>query len=291
MLNLKTIDNANESAIDKIIREWNEYRANGGKLATNLLTTSVKTRKDYATYFTKILYLQPANESGVNLCANHGDCAKICLSESGHMAMETIRTQKNGTKTARWKRTHYMLAEKQAFLKALQSEIRKHYLYCQKKQFSPVIRLNGTSDLSWNTMIVLNPEILFYDYTKDVSRYDSWLKQNGNVPFRNYHITFSCDEQITPHMFFRNHGTGSSCAVVFDTESHKRIIKEKTIEINGRKVNIINGDKSDNRFLDDLMIEDYWSNNPILVALKAKGRARKNGLRFVFTYTTGGLII
>ncbi len=295
MLSLETIDkpvqlNCDESAIDKIIREWGEYRDNGGKLATKLLTTSTKTRKDNVSYFTKILYLQPANESGINLCGFHGDCAKICLSESGHMAMETIRTQKNGTKTARWKRTHYMLAEKRAFHISLQSEIRKHYLYCDKKQLMPVVRLNGTSDISWNNVIVSNPSITFYDYTKDLSRYHSWLKRDGRVPFTNYHITFSCDEKTTPHMFFGKYGSGASGAVVFDVESFKRITKEKTIEINGKLVDIVNGDISDNRFLDYTMV-DKWSNNPILVALKAKGRARKNGLRFVFTYTAGGLII
>lgn len=86
------------------------------------------------------------------------------------------------------------------------------------------------------------------------------------------------------------YGYGASAAVVFDVESFNRIVKEKTIEINGKLVDIVNGDSSDNRFLDYSMV-DKWSTNPILIALKAKGRARKNGLRFVFTYTSGGLII
>lgn len=204
VLSLRTIDQTarEESAIDKIMREWGEYRANGGKLMTSLLTTSAKTKKDHIQYFTKILYLQPALESGINLCPHHGDCAKICLSESGHMAMETFRTQKNGKKTARWKRTHYMLGDKKGFDAALRHEIRKHYLYCVKKQLVPVIRLNGTSDISWHDTIVFNPSITFYDYTKDLARYRSWFKRDGRVPFINYHITFSCDEKTTPHTFF-----------------------------------------------------------------------------------------
>lgn len=270
------------SPIEKVRKAWKEYLAGGGKLASSLLTTSAKTEKDNIGYFTRILYLQPSNESGVNLCTHAGDCAKVCLSESGHMAMETIRTERNGTKTARWKRTHYMLSEKQSFDIDLIAEIEKHQRYCMKRNIVPVIRLNGTSDIVWDRIIKRFPTIQFYDYTKDIERYNNWQnKKRKNKKRTNYHITFSADEKLTPHQFFSNHETGS-CAVVFDPISFKEIVKHRQVEIGNKMVRIINGDKTDNRFLDPKGLG--------LVALKAKGRARKTGLRFVYHYGVGGMI-
>lgn len=281
-LSLATIDATELSGIEKARLNWKIYRANGGKLASALLTTSTKTEKDGIGYFTRILYLQPSTESGVNMCPHAGDCAQVCLSESGHMAMETIRAERNGTKTARWKRTHYMLSERESFDHDLITEIQKHIKYCTKRSLKPVVRLNGTSDIIWDRIIRLFPGVQFYDYTKDIRRFDEWQNRKKRSKKRtNYHLTFSADEKISPHSFFLSHDTGS-CAVVFDPESFKSIVKQKYIEISGKRVRIVNGDITDNRFADPKGLN--------IVALKAKGRAKKDGLRFVYHYGVGGMI-
>lgn len=281
-IQLDMVCNGVETGMERVRREWREYRSSGGKLASSLLTTSSKTEKDGIGFYTRILYLQPSNESGVNLCPHAGDCAKVCLSESGHMAMETIRTARNGEKTARWKRTHYMLSEKESFDKDLVKEIEKHIKYCTKRNLKAVIRLNGTSDIIWDRIIRLFPAVQFYDYTKDIKRFNAWQNKRKRSKKRtNYHLTFSADEKISPHSFFSSHDTGS-CATVFDPESFKAIVKQKHIEISGKIVRIVNGDITDNRFNDPKGLN--------LVALKAKGRARKDGLRFVYHYGVGGMI-
>lgn len=127
------------------------------------------------------------------------------------------------------------------------------------------IRLNGTSDICYENIIVddnknifeLFPEVTFYDYTKDYTRRDA-LKGK----WKNYHLTFSRSESKKNHTkALELLEQGVNVAVVFDKLPKKFA-----------KVTVINGDETDLRFLD--------KKNKV-VGLVAKGKAKKDTSGFV----------
>jgi hypothetical protein len=159
-------------------------------------------------------------------------------------------------------RTEYFFAERQRFLNQLDNEIGKAIKKNAGKAIV-TIRLNGTSDLRFETYKVrdgktlfeLYPEIQFYDYTKDYKRFDTELPAN-------YHLTFSRSETNDVHAN-RLLERGFNVAMVFD---------KIPATYNGYEV--VNGDESDLRFLDK---------QNVIVGLKYKkmtGKGADNSLAF-----------
>lgn len=146
-----------------------------------LLSSSTKVLKSLNHgVLTAIMYLQPARESGVNLCPSHtAACASGCLRLSGRMAMPNAST-------ARARRTSLLLSRKQLFLTQLREEIRRHAASAAARGLLPAVRLNGTSDLNATSLIDMPafPTVQFYDYTKVFARLAQPLPPN-------YHLTFS----------------------------------------------------------------------------------------------------
>ena len=152
-------------------------------------------------------------------------------------------------------------------------EMHKHIGSAAKQQLEPAFRLNGTSDIRWEsvrfklwgwvkertgmgveglrtvTLFELLPDIQFYDYTK--------LHNRKNVP-DNYHLTFSLNE--TNQEFATK--TPLNVAVVFAGKMPDEYL--------GRPV--IDGDEHDYRPDDD---------QGVVVGLKAKGKARADDSGFV----------
>jgi hypothetical protein len=120
-----------------------------------------------------------------------------------------------------------------------------------------VFRLNGTSDIRWETVEVdghanimeLFPTVQFYDYTKLVNR--------RALP-ANYRLTFSLAENNDLAAW----ASGLNVAAVFKGKLPATFM--------GRPV--IDGDETDLRFLDPV---------GIVVGLKAKGKAKKDQTGFV----------
>jgi hypothetical protein len=144
-------------------------------------------------YLTWILHLAPYTVAGVgNVCpkATPG-CIASCLNLAGRGGM----FKDGGTNTiqqARIRKTREFFADRSTFMFNLAAEVQKAINYSEKKGLTPVFRLNGTSDLSWEKYEVgstgqnifeLFPEVQFYDYTKVLGR-----KVAG---INNYHLTFS----------------------------------------------------------------------------------------------------
>ncbi len=79
------------------------------------------------------------------------------------------------------------------FLKQLINEIRQHAEKCKREGYTPAVRLNGTSDVSWERFKIFEmfPDVRFYDYTKIYKRALKWAR--GEYP-KNYHITYSLNE-------------------------------------------------------------------------------------------------
>jgi hypothetical protein len=223
-------------------------------------------------YLTFILHLAPASLSGYNTCASATPgCKMACLNTAGRGGIPNARpvtvqgrqgtmTVSNVIQAARIRKTVWFFQDRAGFMAQLLKEIRAGIRYAQKMGLIPVFRLNGTSDIRWESVGVdgarnvmeLFPDVQFYDYTKMVNRKD--------LP-ANYKLTFSLAE-TNDLQAFAALGAGLNVAAVF-----KGGLPETFM---GRRV--INGDESDLRFLDPV---------GVVVGLKAKGKAKRDTTGFV----------
>ena len=212
-------------------------------------------------YLSFILHLAPSDLSGKNTCpkATKG-CIAACLNTAGRGGMFKKGENTNMIQKARIRKTVQFFFDREQFMADLVSDIRKGIKMATKLGLTPVFRLNGTSDLSWekyavegaDNIFALFPTVQFYDYTKVLGR------KTGDIA--NYHLTFSAADgnQLDVQAAMQ---AGLNVAAVFDAipESY-----------NGRAV--INADETDLRFLDP---------KGVVAGLKAKGRAKKDYSGFV----------
>jgi hypothetical protein len=205
-------------------------------------------------YKTAILYLAPSTQSGFNTCpmASEG-CKKACLYTAGHGAF-------NNVQQGRINKTRWYIQERNTFMAQLRKEITNHIKNCSNKGFIPCIRLNGTSDISFENTGIFEefPNVQFYDYTKIYKRALKYV--NGQYP-SNYHLTYSLNEDNYKEAFDILL-KGGNISAVFRNELPKTY--------KGYKV--INADETDLRFTDD---------NNIIAGLMAKGKAKKDYSGFV----------
>ena len=205
-------------------------------------------------YKTAILYLAPSTQSGFQVCpmASEG-WKKACLYTAGHGAFSNVQQ-------GRINKTRWFMQDRQSFLTQLKKEISNHIKNCDKKGYIPCVRLNGTSDISWENYDIIQafPNVQFYDYTKIYKRALKYV--NGQYP-SNYHITYSLNEDNKKEAFEILKLRGNISAVF-----RKYLPKE----YKGYKV--INADDTDLRFTDD---------NNVIAGLVAKGQAKKDYSGFV----------
>lgn len=231
-------------------------------LSTNNAKTIKGEKNGYTTY---IMYLAPftQNSKGINLCSHASPgCAKACLFASGAARFDRVQSGKIN-------KTEYYLADRKSFLNQLDKEIgnivKRHEAIkgdvqigrtgkvVRYKKFA--IRLNGTADIVFEKFKIrdgknifeLYPNVQFYDYTKNYTRFKKTLPSN-------YHLTFSLSE-TNRDKSFEMLASGVNVAMVFGVKS----AQELPTEYMGYKV--INGDESDLRFLDG---------NNVIVGLKYK---------------------
>ena len=205
-------------------------------------------------YMTAILYLAPSNQSGFNVCpqASKG-CKRACLYSAGHGAYDNV-------KQGRINKTLWYIQERKTFLDKLRKEINAFIKKAKSKGLVPCIRLNGTSDISWENTGLIDEfkSIQWYDYTKVYKRALKFV--NGTLP-KNYHITYSLNED-NKKQAFDILKRGGNISVVFRKSLPKKF--------NGYKV--VNADINDLRFLDPI--------NSI-AGLVAKGKAKNDFSGFV----------
>ena len=203
---------------------------------------------------TAILYLAPSTQSGFQVCpmASEG-CKKACLYTAGHGAF-------NNVQQGRINKTRWFIQERNTFMDQLRKEINNHVKNATRKGFIPCIRLNGTSDISWEATGIFEqfPEVQFYDYTKIYKRALKFV--NGQYP-SNYHLTYSLNEDNYKEAFDILL-KGGNISAVFRNE----------LPENYKGYKVINADETDLRFTDD---------NNIIAGLKAKGQAKKDYSGFV----------
>jgi hypothetical protein len=231
-----------------------------------LLTSSnYKTMKgEKFGYKTFILHLAPSNLSGNNTCPSASiGCAAACLNTAG-------LGNCNSVQTARIRKTQYFYEDREAFMQDLEKDIRSGITNARNKEMTPTFRLNGTSDIRWEEIRYKSktdddelsiferfPDIQFYDYTKIPTR-----GRKGPLP-SNYQLVFSRSEE---NERFVNDAMrrGQNVAVVFGVPPG--------LPETWRGWPVIDGDKSDLRFLDPPRS---------VVGLTAKGRGKQDTTGFI----------
>ena len=186
-------------------------------------------KQNYDSY---VLYLSASNNSGFDLCSFASKfCRDICLVESGRTMMEK---QDGKIHTSRLKKTWLLEFNRAHFDKILQYEIDKAYKRNLKTNIAYCIRLNGTSDCEFNSIIESN-NVQFYDYTKN--------PEHVINASQNHHHTFSfsgsnivlCKQLIKQDI---------NIAVPVLKSDFSRILSEFR--------QVYNGDETDLRFLDKM---------------------------------------
>lgn len=208
-------------------------------------------------YLTAIMYLSPADSvKGINVCAmaKLAACINGCLHYAGRAQIFPA------IHAARIRKTEFLRDDPIGFVDQMARDIRFALKKAIKMGVKLAVRPNGTSDIPWEnmrgsnglTLMEMFPDVQFYDYTK---------LPNRKMP-ANYHLTVSYSEANQAYAE-KVKQTRHNIAVVFRT-------KELPAEYLGRKV--INGDKTDLRFLDE---------SGVVVGLYAKGTAKKDYSGFV----------
>ena len=217
-------------------------------------------------YNTYILHLAPADLSGYNTCPKAtAGCKSACLNTAGRGGMFKKGETTNAIQKARIRKTKMFYEQRQDFMLALKKDIELAIKQSKKLGLIPVIRLNGTSDLSWEKYDMIPgqnvfecfPDIQFYDYTKILGR-----KVKG---IANYNLTFSAADGNDADVY-RAISEGYNVATVFGLKKTEPMPETYS----GRTV--FNGDDSDLRFLDP---------KGVVVGLYAKGKAKKDTSGFV----------
>lgn len=232
-----------------------------------------KTVKGQGEFITGIMYLIPFKHviegKAHNLCpmAETAGCVTGCLVSAGRGRMSNVQA-------GRMRKTQWYLRDTPGFMAQLTDDCERLIRYCGKRGVKPALRLNGTSDIRWESsthrdhtvtrggklfphIFAAFPEIQFYDYTKIANRL---------LDIPNYALTYSYSaanpayaKQVKIAM-----DRGMNMAVVWRT---KDAIPS---EFMGRTV--INGDETDMRFLDP---------KECIVGLYAKGKAKQDDSGFV----------
>lgn len=212
-------------------------------------------------FLTGILYLAPSDISGYQVCplAKKAGCEIPCLNKAGRGAM-TYTQSRRIAKTIRF------FEDRENFFLDLEYSIKSLIRKAAREGKTPLVRLNGTSDIAWENVPFLGhknifaafPDLAFYDYTKIPTR--------KNIP-DNYDLTFSYSGVPSFAPMIKKAALNdklSRIAVVFD-----RVENIPSTFLNRA---VLPGDNSDVRHLD---------RKGSVIALYAKGPARKDMSGFV----------
>lgn len=231
-------------------------------------------------YLTGILYMAPSKISGYQVCpmAEAARCENACLYRAGLGGVYT------SVQSARIAKARLFFENRPEFHRQLVRAITKLIFDSMLEGLTPLVRLNGTSDirheaypvvidastseyirriLGWDiqageyeNIMAVFPDVQFYDYTK--------IPNRRGLP-ANYDLTFSYSGVIS----FQRYATqaiesGARIATVF------RRREDIPAEFQGLRT--IDGDDTDVRHIEP---------KGVIVALYAKGPAKKDRSGFV----------
>lgn len=230
-------------------------------------------------YMTAVLYLAPYKAAGYLVCpaAELAGCWQTCLNTAGRGGMPAngyfespggITLPDNTAQRARIWRTKLWIESRDRFYDMLYHELNLFIRRAHRKGLTPVVRLNGTSDIQWereiyskSTVFSTFSELQFYDYTKLPGRLTRELPPN-------YHLTLSYSEAspLYARQCWKAHEKhGANLAIVVKDDQ----VKQQWLERGA-----IDFDEHDLRFLDP---------PGTIGVLRAKGSARRETNGFVIT--------
>ena len=214
-------------------------------------------------YLTGIMYLDPRN---TKVCP-YQDIAKCkvgCLNTAGRAGIIKKGEKTNNILQARARKTDLFFEDRKEFMRLIVKDIEALIRKADRLGVKPCVRLNGTSDIQFETIKLDNgstifeefPSVQFYDYTKIPTRKVKHIK--------NYHLTWSYSEANKKYADYWRTALdkGMNVATVF----------RKDLPESYKNVKVVSGDMNDLRFLDE---------RGVIVGLKAKGKARKDTSGFV----------
>jgi hypothetical protein len=242
-----------------------------------------------AGFWTFILHLAPAKLSGYEVCAMRTTgCTVGCLNLAGQgglmagvsrLTFDMVNGGKvNAVQAARIRKTRHFFEAREAFIRELVDDVARAVKAARRKGLVPVIRLNGTSDIRWETVPCVRdgvtycnimeafPDVQFYDYTK--------LPDRRGLP-ANYALTFSLADgnEAKAIAAFK---AGMNVAAVFRDKATVARFMASGIVLRSGPVTVeapmVSGDETDLRFLDP---------KGCIVGLYAKGNAVKDRSGFV----------
>jgi len=242
-------------------------------------------------FLTAVMYLAPYKSAGINICpmADLAGCWKGCLNTAGRGGISKgsvkmnpygIELPDNAIQHCRIKRTRLWADERDTFWIQLRKEITAFVKKAERKGLTPVVRLNGTSDIQWerfspyypggvaHTIFEMFPDLQFYDYTKIYKRFAHELPEN-------YHLCLSyseANEKYAERCWETHREFNASLVMVYRTKDD---IANARTWFEESHVNFVDGDANDLRFLDP---------DKSIVALKAKGLARRDDSGFVLDF-------
>jgi hypothetical protein len=192
-------------------------------------------------------------------------CRASCLNTSGRSQIKGDVTTRNlemhMIHRSRIAKTLDFFGKRDEYCVQLNNELVNLENRALKKGYTPVARLNGTSDILWENYLPLEAfsNTQFYDYTKGYMRMQRYMRDG--LP-DNYHLTysFSEDDGFAEVNFIT--AKGYNVAVVFREELPKKFMG----------IEVISGMEHDFRFRDP---------KGKIVGLIARGRARGDDTGFV----------
>lgn len=230
------------------------------------VAADAKTIKGEAKgYLTGVLYLAPHTISGYQVCPKASEGCKLgCLYTAG-------RGIYSNTQQSRIAKTKFFHENREAFIALLVENIEALIRKAGRMGLTPVVRLNGTSDLPWEKFACIRdgvkyaslmeafPDLQFYDYTKILGRTKA-------LSLPNYSLTFSLAED-------NDKRARKALAEGYNVAAVLRLKRKDAKPATWSGFPVVNGDETDLRFLDP--------NGGHIIALFPKGKAANDSSGFV----------
>ncbi len=213
--------------------------------------------------FSAVMHLSPADSSGYEVCPmRSAGCTEACLNYAGFQYKKKYE--------ARIARTKWYFEDRPAFMMKLGKEIELLVRRAEKVGLAPGIRLNGTSDIPWENVMMPGTDLNMMEFFPRVKFMDYTKRYNRTCLPKNYRLVFSRSEENEEHCVIAL-DNGMNVAVVFEDEL------PEMYTIGDQELCVIDGDEHDWRYGDYDIYPDR-----VVVGLRAKGiKARQDTSGFV----------
>lgn len=260
-----------------------------------ILGKNMKTEKSSGEgVMTKGLFLAPHATSGLHgfdVCPKaSSDCRRDCLA----LTANANRIHADHALSGKVWRTHFLAKHPEHFARILDNEIANHTRSAKKAGMKSGVRLNGTSDLSWEKhmphIFERHPDTQFYDYTKMANR----VGRRDNPS--NYHLTLSHTgtghEESNDHEVANTLARGHGVAMVY--QRGRGVPKPTHVEDvkSGRRYPVLNGDKDDNTFdrHESAGLSEGGQGQGVVSGLQLKGVSNEQAGKFANPVDPDGII-